>query len=263
MGPDIFTPERCRTWIRAATGVEDLDAEILSVGKWRMNASVAATLLQGRVLLVGDAGHQFPPTGGLGVNTGIQAMHNAIWKLALFVQGKASRGLLDTYNSERRPIARWIADQSLRNSQQVTMIAAAAMAGRESNMDPAEIVEASRHYGNHLGMELGANYEGSPAVVPDGTDLPEVADVYSDYAPCARPGSRAPHVWLGRYADLSTLDLVGPGFTVLAGPDGGRVGHGRIQGRPRIRRARRVVPRRNHRAGKPCRRFLRTLRNRT
>ena len=73
----------------------------------------------------------------------IQGMHNAIWKLAFVINGKADAKLLETYNTERRSIARWTADQSLRNSQQVAMIAAAAMAGRESNMDPAEIVATS------------------------------------------------------------------------------------------------------------------------
>jgi len=71
-----------------------------------------------------------------------------------------------------------------------------------------------------LGVEFGAVYDSS-AVVPDGTALPEVGDPYSDYVPTARPGCRAPHAWLGRGdASLSTLDLFGPGFTVLTGSRG-------------------------------------------
>jgi hypothetical protein len=49
-----------------------------------------------------------------------------------------------------------------------------------------------------------------------------VGDKYSDYAPSATPGCRAPHVWLGRSdAALSSLDLIGPGFTLLAASGGG------------------------------------------
>ena len=217
---EIYGPDRCRAWIRAAVGADDVDAEILSVGKWRMNASVAETLVRGRTILVGDSAHQFPPTGGLGVNTGIQGMHNAIWKLAYLAQGVSGHGLLQTYDAERRALARWIADQSLDNHRQVVQIAAAALGRSGAANDPTQTVEASRRYGNHLGVEFGAAYE-SDAIVPDGSDPPQPTDPYVDYVPAARPGHRAPHVALGRYGDVSTIDLVaGPGFTVLAGPTG-------------------------------------------
>jgi putative polyketide hydroxylase len=216
----VFGPDRCQAWIRAAVGSDDVDAEIISIGKWRMNASVGETLVSGRTILVGDAAHQFPPTGGLGVNTGIQGMHNAIWKLAYVVQGRAGPGLLETYHTERRPIARWIADQSLDNHWKVVQIASAALGRTPGASDPSETVTASRRYGNHLGVEFGAMYKSS-AVVPDGSPPPQPTDPYSDYVPSARPGHRAPHIWLGRHRDVSTIDLVGgPGFTVLAGPAG-------------------------------------------
>ena len=216
---EAFTKERARDWIRAAVGADDLEPEVLSIGLWKLNATVVERLVQGRVVMCGDAAHQFPPTGGLGVNTGLQGMHNATWKLAYCVTGQAEWSLLDSYDGERRLVAQAITQQSLQNTINVARISAAAAAGSDSGLSAQEVVTESRRYGNHLGVEFGAHYQ-SAAVVPDGTRPPEVGDSYSDYVPSATPGCRAPHVWLGRAdAQLSTLDLFGPSFTVLAAPD--------------------------------------------
>jgi 2-polyprenyl-6-methoxyphenol hydroxylase-like FAD-dependent oxidoreductase len=217
---EVFTRERARDWIRAAVGVDDLEPEVLSLGLWKLNATVVERLVQGRVVLCGDAAHQFPPTGGLGVNTGLQGMHNAMWKLAYAVQGRAGWPLVATYDAERREVAREIAAQSLQNSINVGRINAAAVAGADSGLSAEQVVAESHRYGNHLGVELGAAYA-SAAVVPDGTSPPAVGDAYADYAPSATPGCRAPHVWLGPAGGLSTLDLVGTGFALLAAPAGG------------------------------------------
>jgi hypothetical protein len=73
---------------------------------------------------------------------------------------------------------------------------------------------------HELGVVLGAAYE-SAAVVPDGTALPEVTNPVTEYVPTARPGCRAPHVWLERTGQrLSTLDLFGTSFVLLAGQTG-------------------------------------------
>jgi 2-polyprenyl-6-methoxyphenol hydroxylase-like FAD-dependent oxidoreductase len=217
---DVFTKVRARDWIRAAVGLDDLEPEILSLGLWKLNSTVVERLVQGRVLLCGDAAHQFPPTGGLGVNTGLQGMHNAMWKLAYFVHGMAGWPLVETYHQERRPVAVQVTNQSLQNSINVARINAAATYGAESGLSAEEIVVASRRYGNHLGVEFGAAYSSS-AVVPDGTDPPVVEDSYSDYVQSATPGCRAPHVWLGRPdEELSTLDLIGTAFTLLMGSNG-------------------------------------------
>jgi 2-polyprenyl-6-methoxyphenol hydroxylase-like FAD-dependent oxidoreductase len=215
-----YTPERCVDWIRTAIGDDACEPEIRSIGTWTMNAAVAERLVQGRVVLAGDAAHQLPPTGGFGVNTGIQGVHNLAWKLALVRSGSAGRGLLDTYDVERRAVGRFNADRSLENSRMVQQITAAAMGGGEGGSSPREAVAASRRYGNFLGMELGFSYE-SDAVVADGTEAPEVQDPVIDYAPCGRPGNRAPHVWLERDGERrSILDLFGTGFTLLTEPGG-------------------------------------------
>lgn len=217
---DSFTQEDCKHWIRKGVGVEELDIEICSLGKWQMNAVVCRELQQGRVLLMGDAAHMFPPTGGLGVNTGMQGMHNAVWKLALHIKGKAGRGLLDTYTTERKPVAKWVAEQSHHNSGQVNQIATISLGTASPDLATAEVLRATRRYGNQLGLELGSIYA-SPAIVPDHTEPQAVNDPYTDYVPAGRPGHRAPHVWLQRDGDqLSTLDLFGHEFTVLTGDQG-------------------------------------------
>ena len=214
-----FTPERAAQWVRDASGIEDLVVEVLSIGLWQLNATVVEQLVQGRVLLCGDAAHQFPPTGGLGVNTGLQGMHNAMWKLAWYVRGLADWSLVETYEAERRPVSERITRQSFENSINVARIRAAIAEGADA-LPPDELAVEARRYGNHLGAEFGSTYD-SPAVIADGTSPPPVLDDYSDYLPSATPGARAPHHWLGR-ADsrFSTLDLIGTGFTLLIGPNG-------------------------------------------
>ena len=64
----------------------------------------------GRVLLAGDAAHVHPPIGGQGLNLGIQDAFNLGWKLAAAVNGWAPAGLLDSYHTERRPVAADVLD---------------------------------------------------------------------------------------------------------------------------------------------------------
>ena len=159
----------------------DLEPEILSLGLWKLNATVVERLVQGRVLMCGDAAHQFPPTGGLGVNTGLQGMHNAMWKLAYFVHGRAAWPLVETYDTERRDVAQRITSQSLQNSMNVLAhLRRRGRGRRERASAPTRRSSRSRRYGNHLGVEFGAAYDSS-AVVADGTSPPVVADSYSDY----------------------------------------------------------------------------------
>ncbi|MEN9646392.1 MAG: hypothetical protein RL238_3061 [Actinomycetota bacterium] len=219
-----FTSERAARWVRDAAGIDDLDVEILSIGLWQLNATVIDRMVQGRALFCGDAAHQFPPTGGLGVNTGLQGMHNAMWKLAWHLHGYAAWSLVETYETERRPVSEKITNQSFVNSLNVARIRAAISTASgtitEETMPADQIAIEARRYGNHLGAEFGSVYT-SNAVIPDGTTPPPVEDDYSDYLPSATPGARAPHHWLGSpHAPLSTLDLVGSGLTLIAGAHG-------------------------------------------
>jgi hypothetical protein len=78
---------------------------------------------------------------------------------------------------------------------------------------------------NEQGLIFGASYD-SRAVVPDGSPPVPVDDPVTQYAPSARPGSRAPHVWLERAGGqrgerVSTIDLFGTSFVLLTGAEGG------------------------------------------
>ncbi|MGX4694465.1 rifampin monooxygenase [Streptomyces sp. JNUCC 63] len=66
----------------------------------------------GRVLLAGDAAHIHPPTGGQGLNLGIQDAFNLGWKLAAAVGGWAPEGLLDSYHAERHPVGARVLDNT-------------------------------------------------------------------------------------------------------------------------------------------------------
>ena len=212
-----YTPERCLAWIRSAVGSEDAEADILSIGTWTMNATVASRFREGPVFLAGDAAHQLPPTGGFGMNTGVQDVHNLAWKLAAVMEGWGAPELLDTYELERRPIARINADRSLDNSRMVGRINRAALSGA---LGSQRAVADSRRYGNFTGMDLGFYYE-EGALLGDGTSPPAVSDPVIDYLPTARPGHRAPHLILQRDGvELSTLDLFDGAFTLLAGARG-------------------------------------------
>ncbi|KAI9034245.1 FAD binding domain-containing protein [Hyaloraphidium curvatum] len=125
--PEDFSEPRCRDLVLAAAfgsssrPAELPDLTIETVRPWTMSALVAERYAAGRAALVGDAAHQFPPAGGFGMNTGVCDAHNLAWKLALHYHRRGElgedglRGLLRSYDAERRPAAKEGAALSLRN----------------------------------------------------------------------------------------------------------------------------------------------------
>ncbi|CAM9420896.1 unnamed protein product, partial [Discosporangium mesarthrocarpum] len=107
---ESLTPDVALRWVRNVIGPagEGLSMKIQSVRTWTMNALVAESFRDkqsGKVILAGDAAHQFPPAGGFGLNTGIQDAHNLAWKLAAIYHGTCNPGILKSYEEERRPVA--------------------------------------------------------------------------------------------------------------------------------------------------------------
>jgi 2-polyprenyl-6-methoxyphenol hydroxylase-like FAD-dependent oxidoreductase len=197
---------------------EEVPFSFISHFPWTAGqAAVADSFGRGNVWLAGDAVHLFTPTGGFGMNTGIDDVANLGWKLAAMVQGWGGPHLLASYGAERRPIA-------LRNTgmaKRFSLDLGSAPVDAAIEEDSAEGAAARARTGAFfdrfgeefasIGIQLGARYDGSSIVVSDGTSPP-----YDDpvgYTPSACPGGRAPHLFLGQGDSL--FDHFGRGFTLL------------------------------------------------
>src|SRR5439155_844328 len=97
---ETFTEEACAAIVRRAIGAAHVDLAVRDVSAWTMTAQVAARYRERRVFLVGDSAHRFPPAGGMGMNTGVQDVHNLAWKLRAVRDGWAHQALMGSYESE-------------------------------------------------------------------------------------------------------------------------------------------------------------------
>lgn len=220
------------TWWAIATGRPDDDrdvdpvaivrgivgrqvpVEVLGTDPWQARALLVDSYRCGRLFLVGDAAHQNPPWGGHGFNTGVGDAVNLGWKLAAVLDGWAPRCLLDSYESERRPVAQETITIAAANTAVLpTDLAAAATAddaGAASAL--AERISASKRLEFYcLGLVLGYGYgPGAGSQTTDGID----------FRPAALPGNRLPHRWIR--PGLSLYDLLGRGFTLIGDPAAAR-----------------------------------------
>ncbi|MGH3427282.1 MAG: FAD-dependent monooxygenase, partial [Terriglobales bacterium] len=162
------------------------------------------------------------PTGGFGYNTGVCDVVDLSWKIQAVLNGWGGDRLLDSYESERRPIA-------IRNVAAAAENYYALVSARDCDHiledTPRGAIEranagkhirvATKNEWENLGIVLGYRYEGSPICISDGTAAP--ADEVGVYVQTSRPGHRAPHAWLEE--GHSTLDLFGSGFVLIVFPD--------------------------------------------
>ncbi|GGJ41750.1 FAD-dependent monooxygenase [Streptomyces brasiliensis] len=198
---EYFTDDRCIEHIRAAAGVRDLDVEITGRAPWHAADRVANSYRAGRVFLMGDSAHEMPPTGAFGSNTGIQDAHNLAWKVAAVLRGWAGPALLDSYETERRPVAR---STSARATEQAAREQHPGYSARSATNNSTDLMTTALGYRYVSSVVIGAP-AGEP-VIPDSLDLQ------------ADPGTRAPHMWVAREGEkLSTIDLYERSFVLLCG----------------------------------------------
>jgi 2-polyprenyl-6-methoxyphenol hydroxylase-like FAD-dependent oxidoreductase len=207
-----------RAALKRAMG-KDFDYEILSVMRWVRRELVADRYGTDRIFIAGDAAHLMSPTGGFGMNTGIGDAVDLGWKLEAVIKGWGGPALLLTY--ERRPVGLRNVAEASRNLKRM-LSTRERLPGPEIFADGPASDAARKDYGDWFaaimrhewfanGVMLGYRYDNSPIVRADGTPAPP--DLSHPYVQTARPGARAPHVWIGD--NRSTLDLFGRGFALL------------------------------------------------
>jgi len=206
-------------WIRKALGSDDIAYDLKSILPWERHRRVADQYHVGRVFIAGDAAHQFSPTGGLGMNTGIQEAVDIAWKLSAVLNGWGGEALLDSYFAERQPVAVRNNEEATANFKKLAELPSGedidkdTPAGDALRAKAQDVVENGGYNEEYEqeGVTVGYRYDTSPICVDDGSGFPALT--ITEYVQSARPGARAPHVWLpdGR----STLDLFGKDFTLL------------------------------------------------
>jgi len=171
----------------------------------------------GRIFLAGDAAHQMTPYAGQGANSGIADAHNLAWKLAAVLNDHAKPELLETFESERLPVGEYAAQVSGEASDERGLVSTTFNLKRIINV--AKI--------GYLVSGSGYFYDGKGVVEeslwPLGGWSWKAWTMPSIFLSLdGRPGSRAPHVWVEKDGKrITTLDLFGKGYVLLAGSDGG------------------------------------------
>ena len=170
-GPPVHPDELAGLCEQA--GVPVTPAQVRWSSRARVQHRLAERFRSGRVFLAGDAAHSHSPAGALGMNTGIQDATNLGWKLALASTTSPSAALLDSYETERRPIARrviaatdllyWLESDSgpLPAALRTRWPRTAAAVLRVSSRNPWLIGSVIAELGN-----LNARYRPSPFMSP-------------------------------------------------------------------------------------------------
>ncbi|MFM0114733.1 FAD-dependent monooxygenase [Paraburkholderia nemoris] len=197
-----------------------IEHEVLQANPWSPHLLVADAYGRGRVFLVGDAAHQYIPTGGYGMNTGVGDAFDIGWKLAAVVHGFGGPKLLESYEIERRPVGLRNCDASRRHNN-VRMrigelyaddLSASGSIGDEKRANASARIAALGNAENEsFGIEFGYAYRDSP-VVANEPDAEWIDDPLM-YRPSTAPGARLPSVFLDDGS--SVYHSLGPWFTLL------------------------------------------------
>jgi len=209
--------------LRAFVGT-DVPHQVLVANHWTPHLLVAERYAAGRVFLAGDAAHQYIPTGGYGMNTGIGDAVDLGWKLAALLAGCGGPGLAASYEAERRPIGLRNCEGSRRHTGVRIAVSGIYDAAGPALVAPDAAGDAARAaagaaiaaLGNaeneSWGLEWGYHYAASPVICAEAGIAPPGDD--RRYVPSTVPGVRLPSLFLadGR----AVYDLLGPWFTLLA-----------------------------------------------
>lgn len=203
--------------VRPVIGPE-LDFEVIQAQPWSGHRVVAERYRDGRVFLLGDAAHLRWPKGGFGANTGFGDAVDFGWKVAAVSEGWAPEALLDTYETERRPVAIRNTNEAANNRVLDHMIQPSPLLDEESPAGEAarkamheKLFALRLREFNTPGIQLGHRYRNSPVIVPDGSL--EGPDDHMVYIPTTYPGARAPHFEFGDGSSI--LDHYGQGYTLV------------------------------------------------
>jgi len=209
------SPEVCESMVRSVLIDVPVDIKILKISSWTMTSQIADRYRDGQVFLVGDAAHRFPPSGGMGLNSGVQDAHNLVWKLHAVITETADDTLLDTYDPERRPVAQRNAQASLENA--FKMIEVFEALGQPDQTNLSQAINNQQTHFDMFGLQMGYRYEIEGTTTPI---APLSDEVIRNYTPSSEPGCRLPHGWLIRNGKtISSLDLIDlTQATVIAGP---------------------------------------------
>jgi 2-polyprenyl-6-methoxyphenol hydroxylase-like FAD-dependent oxidoreductase len=196
---------------------QDFEHEILVANQWFPHLLVADEYRRDRVLIAGDAAHQYIPTGGYGMNTGIGDAFDLGWKLAAVLHGFGGPKLLESYELERRPVG--LRNRLASKTHTDVRIRIGALYQAPLDTDEAARRDAAqriREFGNieneSWAIEHGYIYADSPIVAAEpAADIPSS---FTDYRPTTRPGARLPSLFLNDGS--AVYDLLGPWFTLLA-----------------------------------------------
>lgn len=203
----------CMQLVRDIANQDDLEVKIINTSVWEMAALNAENYRVNRIFLAGDAAHRLPPTGGMGLNLGVQDAHNLAWKLAYVIKGNANAKILDSYQSERHPFAEYTINWSSNNAKRIfAMMEALQNKNLEAFKQKLTLQEKQV---NHRGLDLGFIYRSN--LIYDQQTPPELDS--SHYQPLAIAGARAPHCKIEINGEIhSTLDLFEKDFVLFISP---------------------------------------------
>jgi 2-polyprenyl-6-methoxyphenol hydroxylase-like FAD-dependent oxidoreductase len=160
--------------------------------RFHCHTKMATQFRSGALFLAGDAAHLCSPAEGHGMNCGLQDAFNLAWKLALVHHGVADPNLLDSYEAERRPVAKVVTQSGDLTEHAQTMTDPAARDRRNQAIEAMLADPKSRHHEVVAETELNVDYSRSPIVSGDannylapGHRLPNTISVqWPDRAPC-------------------------------------------------------------------------------